>query len=63
MSTFYIYPLEGHGQPLLNSKQDLLDNANDTSTLNSLGSAGLSRILEIPLNLMDTTKDQQQMIW
>lgn len=62
MSTFYIYPLEGHGEPLLNNKQDLLDKTNDTA-INSLGSTGLSRILEIPLNLMETTKDAPHMSW
>lgn len=50
MSTFYIYPLD----QLPNSIQD-----ENSTAITTLSSNGLSRILEIPLSLLDADTNQK----
>lgn len=52
MSTFFIYPIEH--LPNNNNKQD-----EPTAAMTTLSSNGLSRILEIPLSLLDADTNQK----
>jgi hypothetical protein len=58
MSTIFIYPLEGHGQFVSNSKQDN-NNSSSPPSITTLSPNGLSRILEIPISLLDKSDTNQ----
>ncbi|CEP10800.1 hypothetical protein [Parasitella parasitica] len=64
MSTYYIYPLNQKDQNLHHHQQN---NESGLSPLKSLSATGLSRILEIPLCLLENAnsndQQQQQLYW
>lgn len=70
MSTIFLYPLEGHGQIITNSKKQE-EVSSSSSDMTALTANGLSRILEIPLTLLDKTDSDEmsmkntanQMFW
>lgn len=59
MSAIFIYPLEGHGQFISNSGSKQEDNISSNITTTTLSANGLSRILEIPISLLDKSDTNQ----